>query len=54
MSYRAIKRLLFGCTRVFGPFLDAPTAHDVTQDCKFFVVDGWSAPLEVDGFMRRF
>jgi hypothetical protein len=32
MSYQAIKRLRFGCTRVFNPFLDAPTAHDVAQD----------------------
>jgi hypothetical protein len=40
MSYQAIKRLLFGCTKIFGPFLYAPAAHDVTQDCKLFVVDG--------------
>jgi hypothetical protein len=40
MRYQAIKRLFFGCTRIFGPFFNAPAAHDVTQDCKFFVVDG--------------
>jgi hypothetical protein len=40
MRYQAIKRLFFGCSRIFGPFFNAPAAHDVTQDCKFFVVDG--------------
>jgi hypothetical protein len=39
-SYQAVKRLpFFCCTRIFGPFLYAPAAHDITQDCKFFVVD---------------
>jgi len=38
-SYQAIKRLPFGCSRIFGPFLYAPAAHDVTQNCKLFGVD---------------
>jgi hypothetical protein len=40
MGYQAIKRLFFGCTRIFGPFFNAPAAHDVTQNRKFFVVYG--------------
>ena len=39
-SYQAIECLSFGCTWIFGPFPDAPTTHDVTQDSKLFVVDG--------------
>jgi hypothetical protein len=38
VGYQAIKRLFFGCARIFGPFFNAPAAHDVTQDRKFFVV----------------
>jgi hypothetical protein len=31
---------LSNCTRIFGSFFNVPTAHDVTQDCRFIVVDG--------------
>jgi hypothetical protein len=40
IRYQAIKRLFFSCIRIFSPFFNAPAAHDVTQDCKFFIVDG--------------
>jgi hypothetical protein len=40
MRYQAIKRLFFSCIRIFSPFFNAPAAHNVTQDCQFFVVDG--------------
>ena len=30
MGYQAIKRLFFGCARIFGPFFNAPAAHDVS------------------------
>jgi hypothetical protein len=37
---QATKCLFLSCTRIFGPFFHAPTAHDVTQDRKLVVVDG--------------